>query len=147
MNKQSNERPLDVLIVEDNLGDIGLIREAFIENGVPNALKVVHDGVEALAYLCQEGKYSEEPRPGVIILDLNLPKKDGREVLSEIKNNPALRVIPVIILTSSKAHADIMRSYDLHANCYVTKPVDLDEFMRLMKMMSDFWLSTVRLPS
>ena len=140
-------RPIEVLLVEDNPGDVRLTAEALQEGKVWNRLSVAPDGVEALAFLRRLGTYVAAPRPDVILLDLNLPKKDGREVLAEIKNDPKLRAIPVVILTTSKAEEDIVRTYDLHANCYITKPVDLDQFLRVVKAIEDFWLCVVKLPS
>jgi chemotaxis family two-component system response regulator Rcp1 len=132
--------------VEDNPGDVRLTIEALNEAKVLNTLATVADGVEALAYLNREGKYAEASRPDLILLDLNLPKKDGREVLSEIKKDPALKRIPVVILTTSRAEADIVKTYDLHANCYITKPVDLEQFMVVVRSIEDFWLSVVKFP-
>jgi two-component system, chemotaxis family, response regulator Rcp1 len=140
-------RPVEILLVEDNPGDVRLTREALKEGKVSNRLHVATDGVEALAFLRREGEYADAVRPDLILLDLNLPKKDGRQVLGEVKADPALRQIPVVILTSSQAEEDICRSYDLHANCYVTKPVDLDRFMTVVRAVEDFWLTIVRLPS
>jgi len=139
-------RPIEILLVEDNPGDVRLTQEALKEGKVRNKLHVVGDGVEALAFLCQEGEYAEEPRPDLILLDLNLPKKNGREVLAEIKEHPNLRRIPVVILTVSQAEEDVLRTYDLHANCYVTKPVDLEQFIKVVGSIEDFWLTIVRLP-
>lgn len=140
-------RPVEILLVEDNPGDIRLTRETLIEGKVKNNLNVVMDGVEALAYLRREGKYSDAPIPDVILLDLNLPRKDGREVLAEIKADPLLRRIPVVVLTTSKAEEDILRTYDLYANCYVTKPLDLEQFITVVKSVESFWLTIVHLPS
>ncbi len=139
-------RPIHILLVEDNAGDVRLTREALKEGKVGNSLTVAPDGVEALAILRREGRYAGEARPDLILLDLNLPKKDGREVLAEIKDNPALKRIPVVVLTTSKAEEDILRTYDLHANCYITKPVDFDKFVSVVRSIDDFWLSVVRLP-
>ena len=139
-------RPIHILLVEDNAGDVRLTREALKEGKVGNSLTVAPDGVEALAILRQEGRYAGEARPDLILLDLNLPKKDGREVLAEIKDNAALKRIPVVVLTTSKAEEDILRTYDLHANCYITKPVDFDKFVSVVRSIDDFWLSVVRLP-
>ena len=136
----------EILLVEDNPGDVELTREALLESKVHMRLSVVADGVEALAFLHREGKYADAPRPELILLDLNLPKKDGRTVLGEIKQDPALRHIPVVILTSSQAEQDIVRAYDLHANCYVTKPVDLEQFMTIVQSIEQFWLTVVKLP-
>jgi chemotaxis family two-component system response regulator Rcp1 len=137
---------IEILLVEDNPGDARLTREALREGKVVNRLSVVTDGVEALKFLRQEGSYQEAARPDLILLDLNLPKKDGREVLSEIKQDPSLRSIPVVVLTTSKAERDILVTYDLHANCYIIKPVDLDQFLTVARSIEDFWLSIVRLP-
>lgn len=137
---------IDILLVEDNPGDVRLTMEALKEAKLLNTIAHVPDGVEALAYLRKEGKYSEARRPDLILLDLNLPKKDGREVLAEIKNDPALKRIPVVILTTSRAEQDILKAYNLHANCYITKPVDLDQFVRVAKSIDDFWFTMVKLP-
>ena len=137
---------IEVLLVEDNPGDVRLTREALREGKMRNNLSVAPDGVEALAFLRREGKYADAPRPHVILLDLNLPKKDGREVLEEVKADPMLRSIPVVILTSSEAERDIAQAYALHANCYVTKPVDLDQFITVVKSIEDFWFTIVKLP-
>jgi two-component system, chemotaxis family, response regulator Rcp1 len=139
--------PIDILLVEDNPGDVRLTIEALKEGKVRNRLSVVCDGVEALAFLHQEGKYADAPRPDVILLDLNLPKKDGRAVLAEIKADPRLKRIPVVVLTTSSSEQDILKTYDLHANCYITKPVDLDQFMEVVKGIENFWLTVVKLPS
>ncbi len=139
-------RPIEILLVEDNPGDVRLTQEALKEGKVRNKLHVVGDGVEALAFLRQEGEYAETPRPDLILLDLNLPRKNGREVLAEIKEHPNLRRIPVVILTVSQAEEDVLRTYDLHANCYVTKPVDLEQFIKVVGSIEDFWLTIVRLP-
>ena len=140
-------RPIEVLLVEDNPGDVRLTREALKEGKVHNNLHVAPDGVEALAFLRREGKYTDAVRPDLILLDLNLPRKGGREVLEEVKGDPALRHIPVVILTSSQAEQDIARAYDLHANCYITKPVDLDQFITVVKSIEDFWFTVVKLPT
>lgn len=140
-------KPIEILLVEDNPGDVRLTREALHENKVNNNLHVAVDGVEALAFLHRTGKFADAARPDLILLDLNLPKKDGREVLSEIKADPHLRRIPVVILTTSDAEQDIVASYDLHANCYITKPVDLDRFISVVKSIEGFWLSVVKLPT
>jgi CheY-like chemotaxis protein len=137
---------LEVLLVEDNPGDIRLTREAFREKGIPATLRVARDGMEALAVLRREGEHRSGRLPDLILLDLNLPKKDGREVLAEIKADPALRHIPVIVLTSSEAEQDIAKAYDLHANCFVTKPADLDQFFHVFDAIGEFWLETVKLP-
>ncbi|MBI2953369.1 MAG: response regulator [Chloroflexi bacterium] len=140
-------RAVEILLVEDNAGDVRLTIEALKEGKVYNNLHVTGDGVEALAFLHREGKYANAPRPDIILLDLNLPKKDGREVLRELKQDPALMCIPVVVLTTSKAEEDILRTYELHANCYITKPVDLDQFMAVVKSIEDFWLTIVKLPT
>jgi chemotaxis family two-component system response regulator Rcp1 len=139
-------KPIEILLVEDNPGDVRLTIEALKEAKVRNNLHVAIDGVEALAFLKREGKYADMPHPDLILLDLNLPRKDGREVLHEIKDDTDLKRIPVVVLTTSKAEEDIVRTYDLHANCYITKPVDLDQFMTVVKSIEDFWLTIVKLP-
>jgi two-component system, chemotaxis family, response regulator Rcp1 len=138
---------IQVLLVEDNPGDVRLTKEALKEGKLLNQLTVVGDGVEALLFLRKEGKYADAIQPELILLDLNLPKKDGREVLAEIKADPKLRRIPVVVLTTSSAEEDILKIYDLHANCYITKPVDLEQFMGVVKSIEDFWVSVVKLPS
>ncbi len=139
-------QPIEILLVEDNPGDVRLTQEAFREGKVSNNLNVATDGVEALAFLYREEPYTHAPRPDVILLDLNLPKKDGREVLAEIKKDENLRRIPVVILTTSQAEQDIIKTYNLHANCYITKPVDLERFITVVKSVESFWLSVVKLP-
>jgi len=139
--------PIEVLLVEDNPGDVRLTQEAFKDGKVRNNLHVVCDGMEAMAYLRREGRYTEVERPDIILLDLNLPKMDGRDVLAEIKKDPELGLIPVVVLTTSAAEQDIMNSYELHANCYITKPVDLEQFLRVVRSIEDFWLTVVKLPS
>ena len=139
-------KPVEIMLVEDNPGDVRLTQEALKEGKMLNNLHVVGDGVEALAFLRREGKYANAPRPDVILLDLNLPKKDGREVLAEVKADEDLRRIPVVVLTVSKAEEDILKTYDLHANCYITKPLDLDQFIKVVKAIEDFWLTIVKLP-
>ncbi len=146
MNPGPTPRPIEILLVEDNPGDVRLTIEALREGKVRNNLNVAGDGVDAMAFLRREGQYATSPRPDLILLDLNLPKKDGRQVLSEIKSDAALRSIPVVILTTSHAEQDVLRSYDLHANCYITKPVDLDQFITVVKTIEDFWLTIVTLP-
>jgi len=138
--------PLEVLLVEDSVGDVRLTREAFKDAKVHINLHVAADGVEAMAFLQREGKHANVPRPDLILLDLNLPKKDGREVLKEIKASTTLGSIPVVILTTSASEADILRSYRLHANCYITKPVNLEGFLEVVKSIDNFWLSVVKLP-
>jgi two-component system, chemotaxis family, response regulator Rcp1 len=139
--------PINILLVEDNPGDVRLTVEALKEGKVHNHLSVVSDGVEALAFLRNQGPYSDAPRPDLMLLDLNLPKKDGREVLAEIKDDPSLRRIPVVVLTTSEAEADVLKSYALHANCYITKPVDLEQFIHVIGTIEDFWLTIVKLPA
>ncbi len=137
---------VEILLVEDSPGDVRLTREAFKEGKLANRLHVVADGEEALAFLHRQGAYRDAVRPDLILLDLNLPKKDGREVLALIKADDALRRIPVVILTTSRAEQDILKAYDLHANCYITKPVDLDQFLLVVKAVEEFWLEIVKLP-
>lgn len=136
----------DILLVEDSPGDVRLTREAFRTANPALRLHVAVDGVEALAFLGQQGVHANAPRPDLILLDLNLPRKDGRQVLAEIKEDPALKRIPVVVLTTSKAEEDILNTYDLHANCYISKPVDFEKFVTVVKTIDDFWLSVVRLP-
>ena len=138
--------PVEILLVEDNEGDIRLTREALKEGRIINNVGVARDGVEALAYLRRESGFENAPRPQLILLDLNLPRKDGREVLAEIKSDPALRRIPVIVLTTSNAEQDIVRAYDAHANCFINKPVDLDQFLTVIRSIEDCWLTIVTLP-
>lgn len=137
---------VEILLVEDNPGDVRLTREALKESKIRNNLNIVRDGVEAMAFLRRDGDYANAPRPDIILLDLNLPRKDGREVLHEIKEDDSLRRIPVVILTTSDDEHDILESYNLHANCYITKPVDLNRFVTIIKNIEDFWLTIVRLP-
>jgi len=137
---------IEVLLVEDSVGDVRLTREAFKDAKVHIKLHIAADGIEAMAFLRREGPHAAAPRPDLILLDLNLPKKDGREVLKEIKESASLMSIPVVILTTSDAEADILRSYQLHANCYITKPVNLDGFLTVVKSIDSFWLSVVKLP-
>lgn len=138
--------PIEVLMFEDNPDDVILTQEALVETKMRVNLNVVHDGVEGLAFLRQEGKYGDAPRPDLILLDLNMPKKDGREVLAEIKADDSLKLIPVVILTTSESDEDILKAYSLHANCYITKPVDLDQFIRVVRTIEDFWITIVKLP-
>ena len=138
---------VDILLVEDNPGDVRLTEEVLKDAKVLNALHVVGDGVEALAYLRREGKYADAVRPDLILLDLCLPKKDGRQVLAEIKREPVVKRIPVVILTTSRAEQDILESYDLHANCYITKPMDLEQFVGVVRSIEHFWLTIVSLPT
>jgi two-component system, chemotaxis family, response regulator Rcp1 len=139
-------KPIELLLVEDSEPDVRLTKEALLEAKVKNRLSVVEDGVEAMAFLRREGDYSDAPRPDLILLDLNLPRKDGRQVLKEIKSDESLKRIPVVVLTTSKSEEDILRAYDLHANCYITKPVDFNRFMDVVKTIEDFWLTVVTLP-
>lgn len=139
--------PIEILLVEDSPGDVRLTQEALKGGKVANNLHVVEDGVEAMLFLRQQGKYQGVARPDLILLDLNLPKKDGREVLQEIKNDVALKRIPVVVLTTSSAEEDIIRTYDNYANCYVTKPMGFEEFMSAIKSIEEFWLSIVKLPN
>jgi CheY-like chemotaxis protein len=137
---------VDVLLVEDDPGDVLMTREAFEHHKLRNKLHVVADGVEALQFLRREGEHADAPRPGLVLLDLNLPRKDGRDVLAEIKSDESLRSIPVVVLTTSEAEEDILRSYDLHANAYVTKPVDFEKFVEVVRKIDDFWVRVVQLP-
>ena len=146
MTGQQNNKPIDILLVEDSPSDAALTKEALIEAKVHNNLHHVEDGIEALAFLRREGKYANVPRPGLILLDLNLPRKDGREVLAEIKADKNLGAIPVVVLTTSQSEQDILRVYGLHANCYVTKPVDFVQFAQVVKTINDFWFTVVQLP-
>ena len=139
-------KPFQILLVEDNPGDVRLTREAFKDGKICHALYVADDGVQALAFLRHEGEYANVPRPDLVLLDLNLPRKDGREVLADMKMDPDLKRIPVVVLTTSEDEQDILRSYDLHANCYITKPIDLDQFLKIVHYVEDFWLTIVRLP-
>jgi len=141
------ERPIEILLVEDNPGDVRLTREIFKAARIRNIIHTVEDGVEAMEYLRNQGKYADAAKPDLILLDLNLPRKDGREVLAEIKMDDELKRIPVVVLTISKAEEDILKTYSLHANCYITKPVDLDQFIKVVASIEDFWLSVVKLPS
>ena len=139
-------KPIEILLVEDDPDDVTFTQEALDAGKVSNHLSVVWDGVEALQYLNREGPYADAPEPDIILLDLNLPKKDGREVLAEIKADPDLRRIPVVVLTTSRAEEDILRAYDLHANCYITKPVGLEQFITVVKSIEEFWVAIVTLP-
>ena len=136
----------EILLVEDNPADVGLTREALQDAKVANNLHVVGDGVEAMAFLRREGKYSNSVIPDLILLDLNLPKKDGRGVLAEIKADPKLKYIPVVVLTTSKSDEDVYRAYNLHANCYICKPVDFEQFIRIVSSLEEFWFTMVKLP-
>jgi chemotaxis family two-component system response regulator Rcp1 len=139
-------RPIEILLVEDSAGDVRLTMEALKDAKICNRLNVAEDGVKAMEFLRQEGTHAGSPRPDLILLDLNLPRKDGREVLEEIKADQSLRRIPVVILTTSQAEEDVLRAYNLHANCYVTKPIGFQEFMKVIRTIEDFWLTVVRLP-
>jgi len=146
MSKQENLKPIEVLLVEDNPGDIVLTKEIFRESKILVNLNVVTDGLEALAYLNKEGEYNGKPQPNIILLDLNLPKMNGFELLAEIKKNKSLKNIPVVVLTCSEATEDIVRIYALRANCFITKPVNLEQFNKVIKGISDFWFNIVKLP-
>lgn len=142
----SNITPIQVLLVEDNPGDVQLTRIALEDSKISVNLSVVEDGVEAMAFLRKQEKYADVPHPDIVLLDLNLPKKDGREVLAEIKTDEYLKRIPVVVLTTSQAEEDIVRAYDLAANCYIAKPVDFDQFVRIVKSIENFWFAIVKLP-
>jgi chemotaxis family two-component system response regulator Rcp1 len=142
-----NLQPIEILLVEDNPGDVRLTREALKEGKVLNHLSVVSDGVEALAFLHKENEHASQPSPDIILLDLNLPRMDGRELLARLKTDESLKRIPVVILTTSRAEEDIIQSYNLHANCYITKPVDLNQFITVVKSIEDFWFTVVKLPN
>lgn len=146
MMTETIARTVEILLVEDSPGDVRLTQEALKDNKFRNNLSVVGDGVQALAFLKKEGQYVDAPRPDLILLDLNLPKKDGREVLAEIKADEHLRRIPVVVLTTSEAEEDILKAYNLNANCYISKPVDFEQFIKVVKSIEDFWLAMVRLP-
>ena len=146
MSEENYVLPIEILLVEDNPADVRLTTEALKEERVYNNLHVVTDGVEAMAFLRKEGKYAKAVRPDLVLLDLNLPRKDGREVLKEIKEDESLKTIPVVVLTVSKAEEDILKSYKLHANCYISKPVDLNQFIKVARSIQDFWLTIVKLP-
>jgi len=140
-------RLIEILLVEDNPGDARLTQEALHEGKIRNNLHHARDGVEALAFLKHEGEFANAPKPDLVLLDLNLPRKDGREVLAEMKQDPRLRTIPVVVLTTSEAENDIVRSYELHANCYITKPVGLEQFISIVREIESFWLAVVTLPT
>lgn len=145
-DERRNWQEVEILLVEDNPSDVELTREALDFAKVANRLSVVHDGADAVDFLFRKGKYVNAPRPDIILLDLNLPKKDGRQVLAEIKADPDLAQIPVVVLTTSQEEEDIIRAYQLHANCYVTKPVDFNQFMHIVSTIEEFWLTIVKLP-
>ena len=147
MSIRESSTPIEILIVEDNPGDVRLAQEILEESKVRNNLHVAEDGVEAIAFLRREGQYADAPRPDIILLDLNLPQKNGYEVLAEIKKDPDLKRIPVVVLTTSEAEEDILRTYDLHANCYITKPINLDRFIEVVRTIEEFWLTIVKLPA
>jgi len=144
--KNLNVKLIDILIVEDNSGDARLIKEVLNDNKIFGSLHLAKDGVEAMEFLRNEGQFKNAFKPDLIILDLNLPRKDGREVLAEIKTDEALKHIPVVIMTISQAEEDILKSYNLHANCYITKPIDLNQFIKIVKSIEDFWFTIVKLP-
>jgi CheY-like chemotaxis protein len=146
MHDHAPGKAITILLVEDNPGDADLALDAMARSKVRNMMYVVGDGVEAMAFLHQQGPYADAPRPGLVLLDLNLPRKDGREVLAEMKEDEHLKRIPVVVLTSSKDEEDILKSYDLHANCFITKPIDLGQFLKVVQSIEDFWLCIVRLP-
>ncbi len=146
MNQEVKIKLADILLVEDNPGDVRLAKEALKDSKLLNKLYQVSDGIEAIAFLRQQGEYSDAPRPDLVLLDLNLPRKGGREVLAEIKADETLKRIPVVILTISRAEEDILKSYNLHANCYISKPFDMEQFIKVVKSIEDFWFSIVKLP-
>jgi len=146
-NNTTDGKAIEILLVEDNPGDARLAKEALRESKLRNNLNIVVDGVEAMDYLHKKGKYADATTPDLVLLDLNLPKKDGREVLAEVKADDKLKRIPVVILTTSTAEEDVLKTYDLHANCYISKPIDLDQFMKVVKSIEDFWITIVKLPS
>jgi chemotaxis family two-component system response regulator Rcp1 len=146
MHNAADGKPIEILLVEDNPGDVRLAVEALRDAKVANRLHIVEDGVEAMSFLRREGRYADVPQPNLILLDLNLPRRDGREVLAEIKQDADLKRIPVIILTSSAAEQDVVQAYNLYANCYITKPMDLDQFLKVVRSIEDFWLIVVTLP-
>ena len=145
-SNENDHQAIEILLVEDNPGDVRLIIEAMIEAKLDNRFHIVEDGVEAMQFLRREGRFGDAPRPDLILLDLNLPKKDGRAVLAEVKADPVLKRIPVVVLTTSRAEEDVLRAYDLHANCYITKPVDMEQFMKVVAQIDDFWVRVVTLP-
>lgn len=146
MTQNQLTKPIEVLLVEDNAGDIRLTKEAFEEGKVRLNLSVVRDGVEAMAFLRKDGGFAGTARPDLVLLDLNLPKKDGREVLRDMKNDPQLLRIPVVVLTTSESDEDVLGTYGLHANCYITKPVDMDQFIKVVKLIEEFWFVVAKIP-
>lgn len=146
MNPRANGKPIEILLVEDNPGDARLTEEALKEGKVTNSLSTVKDGVEALAFLRREAGYENAPRPDLVLLDLNMPRMDGRQVLEQIKEDDDLKMIPVVVLTTSRSHDDINRAYDLNCNCYIAKPVDLEQFIEAIESIDNFWLTVVTLP-
>ena len=147
MKTETTGKPVEILLVEDNPGDARLAIEALKGARVRNNMHVVRDGVEAMAFVRRENQYADAPRPDLILLDLNLPQRNGYEVLAEIKEDPDLKRIPVVVLTTSEAEEDILRTYDLHANCYITKPINLDRFIEVVRTIEEFWLTIVKLPA
>ena len=147
MAQDQTLKPIEILLVEDNPGDVQLTREALEEGNLLVNLSVMNDGAEAMAFLHRRGEHADAPAPDLILLDLNLPKKGGREVLQEIKADADLKCIPVVVLTTSEAEADIVSTYGLHANCYITKPVDIDQFIKIVQLLEQFWFTIVELPS
>ena len=147
MREVNTGRGFEILLVEDNPGDVRLTQEALKDSGIIHRMSVAQDGMEALAFLHRQGRYAQAPRPDLILLDLNLPRKDGREVLAEVKSDPYLRRIPIVVLTSSQAPLDILKAYDLHANCYITKVLELDECLAMVRTIATFWLTVVKQPS
>ena len=139
-------KPVDLLLVEDNPGDVRLAKEALKECKIDNTVYVAQDGIEALAFLRKEGEHEKAPRPDLILLDLNLPRKSGREVLAEVKADPSLRRIPIVVMTVSRDEEDVLKAYNLHANCYITKPIDFGQFIRITRSIEDFWFRIVKLP-
>ena len=141
-----NAKPVDILLVEDNPGDVRLAKEALKECKIDNTVYVAQDGIEAMAFLHKEGQHAKAPRPDLILLDLNLPRKSGREVLEEVKADPELRRIPIVVMTVSRDEEDVLKAYNLHANCYITKPIDFGQFIRITRSIEDFWFRIVKLP-
>ena len=147
MTNAQDSRPIDILMVEDSIDDIEITIEALKSTKISNNLVSVRDGIEAMALLRREGEFADAVRPDLILLDLNMPRMDGRQVLEQIKSDPDLQKIPVVVLTTSEAEEDVLKAYELHANCYITKPVGIDQFIKVVKSIEDFWFSVVRLPS